>query len=193
MGLRLHRSGQVSGTSDRPAGTDDSRCVTAWYLVYTKGNQERVARENLERQGYSTYLPLMTIRRRRSGKMATRAAPMFPRYLFIQLSEGTDDWGPIRSTVGVANLVRFAERAARIPDDLIVALRRSEDEEGLHQAPSRSVWPGDRVRIEEGVFAGYEAIFQAKSGQDRVLLLLEIAGNSVRLQLKEREIGRATD
>jgi len=168
---------------------DTAQSSRAWYLVYTKPLQEKVARENLARQDYEAYLPLIRNRRRRAGRGVDVVEPMFPRYLFIHLNSTTDNWGPIRSTVGVANLVRFANRAARVPCDLIEALRVREDDAGL-QAVERSRFErGARVRIEEGPFAGYEAIFHASSGQSRVLLLLEVAGKVARLQVDETAIG----
>ena len=48
---------------------------------------------------------------------------MFPRYLFIQLDRENDNWMPIRSTIGVQNLVQFGGIAARVPDNLISDLR----------------------------------------------------------------------
>lgn len=154
-----------------------------WYLLYSKPRQERLALENLERQRYEAYLPLIRNRRRRQGRFTAIVEPMFPRYLFIHLSDESDNWGPIRSTIGVANLVRFGPEAARVPDDLVVALRGREDESGVQVLPQPDFRPGDRVRICEGVMAGYEAIFQARTGKERVMLLLEVAGKLARIQV----------
>jgi len=162
--------------------------VQAWYLVYTKPQQERLAVENLDRQDYETYLPVLWSRRRRAGKSITRLEPMFPRYLFIHLDDSTDDWGPIRSTVGVANMVRFANRAAKVPDALIAALHDREDGDGVQQVERPTLSAGERVRIEEGPFAGYEAIFEAATSQSRVLILLDIAGKQARMKIDENFI-----
>lgn len=160
----------------------------AWYLVYTKPQQERVALENLLRQGYESYLPLVRVRRRRQGRYVKIVEPMFPRYLFMHLSDETDNWGPIRSTIGVSSLVRFGVLPARVPDDLIDTLRAREDEEGLQKVEPVELQPGDRVRIVEGVMAGYEAIFEAGTGRERVSLLLEIANTTARVQVSGHDI-----
>jgi len=148
--------------------------MDAWYLVYSKSQQERIALENLERQGYRSYLPMIRNRRRRKGRFTAVVEPMFPRYLFVYLSDETDNWGPIRSTIGVANLVRFGMRAARVPDSLILTMQ-SREKDGVHTFDPPEFKSGDRVRIVEGLMAGYEAIFQAKTGKERVLLLLQLA------------------
>jgi transcriptional antiterminator RfaH len=149
-----------------------------WYLVYCKPRQETIARENLARQGYETYLPFMREARRRQGRRISVIAPMFPRYLFIHLSSQTDNWSPIRSTLGVVSIVRFGRVAAAVPDDLITALRSREDSQGLQSLPVEEYKPGSRVRITEGSFAGYEGIFQVSSSRDRVTVLLDILGRS---------------
>lgn len=151
-----------------------------WYLVYCKPRQEAVARENLARQGYETYLPFMRDARRRRGRRVSVVVPMFPRYLFIHLSNRADNWAPIRSTLGVISLVRFGSSAARVPDDLIGMLRSREDAQGIQLLPVEEYKPGSRIRITDGSFAGYEGIFQAPTGRARVTVLLDILGRKTR-------------
>ncbi len=160
----------------------------AWYLVYCKPRQESVARENLIRQGYETYLPVMRDVRRRKGRRVTLIAPMFPRYLFIHLNRQTDNWAPIRSTLGVVSIVRFGRMAARVPDELVKLLRSREDQQGLQILPVEEYKPGSRVRITQGGFAGYEGIFQAATGRDRVTVLLNVLGRKARTTVDSASI-----
>lgn len=157
-----------------------NQAIKKWYLVYTKPRQEQVARANLERQHYGVYLPLAQEHKRRRGKPTDVIVPLFPRYLFINLDSQTDDWGPIRSTLGVVALVRFAYQPAQVPDDLIETLRGREGPEGLVTVTRDVFRRGTRVRINDGKFAGYEGIFFARSGHDRVVILLDIMGKNAR-------------
>jgi transcriptional antiterminator RfaH len=161
--------------------TDDKR----WYLVYCKPRQEKTALLNLARQGYESYLPLMREPRRRHGRRVSVVAPMFPRYLFVHLDQTTDNWGPIRSTVGVASMVRFGQRATPIPDSLIDCLRGREDEEGIQNVMPEALKSGARVRILDGPFTGYEGIFQVRTGKERVVVLLDILGRQARASVDE--------
>ncbi|HEC16388.1 MAG TPA: transcription/translation regulatory transformer protein RfaH [Sedimenticola sp.] len=169
-----------------PAATTDND--RAWYLIYTKPQQERRALENLERQGFEAFLPLLRTFRRRRGKRLEVLEPMFPRYLFVHLSEAVDNWAPIRSTLGVSRLVQFGGEPARAPIGLVRILQAGTDEAGVHSRPPRDYQPGEPVRIADGPFAGYEGVFQARSGAERVLLLLEIAGQTARLQIPELDL-----
>jgi transcriptional antiterminator RfaH len=44
------------------------------------------------------------------------------------------------------------------------------------------------VTIVEGPFAGVNAIFQAESGKERVMLLLDLLGRSNRVQVQSHQI-----
>ena len=162
-----------------------------WYLIYSKPRQEALAKENLERQGYSTYLPLLRTPRRRLGRRIIRIEPMFPRYFFIHLDTQSDNWAPIRSTIGVTSLVRFGMTPSPVPDDLIEVLRDRDDSSGVQDIPMHEFEVGDKVRIEEGPFMGYEGIFLAKTSQERVLVLLDIVGRSAKARIEVTALGPA--
>ena len=161
--------------------------MEAWYLIYTKPQQEKIALENLTRQRYHSYLPLIQRQKRHRRRGLRVVEPMFPRYLFVHLSDN-DNWGPIRSTKGVAHMIRFGKTPATVPDDLIEGFRAGEDETGVHAYIAPEHRPGDRVVISAGPMTGYEAIFTAASGKERVLLLLEVAGKMAKLQLAADQI-----
>lgn len=157
---------------------------TAWHLIYTKPRQERTAREQLERQGYTTYLPEI----RQSSQSHKPIAPLFPRYLFIRLTAGRDDWTPIRSTRGVSSLVRVGMKPATIPDQLISAIRKRADADGFHRLGNDTLKMGDRVRLVSGPFADYEAIFSEKRAENRAIILLNLIGKQNRIEVSAHNI-----
>lgn len=157
--------------------------MKAWYLIHSKPKQESIAREQLERQGYQTYLPMAYIYRRRRGRQVRIIAPMFPRYLFIHLCDVNDDWRPIRSTIGVANLVSFGTDTPKVPDSLIDSLKTREDDVGIQVIPGKSFSVGDRVRVKEGMFEGYEAIIHARTPKERVLLLMKVVEKYIKVEM----------
>jgi len=159
-----------------------------WFLIHTKPRQEGIALENLDRQGYPCYLPMLPAEKLRQGKLVNIQEPLFPRYLFIQLGQGstTQSWSPIRSTRGVSRLVSFGNEPARVPADLVQMLQdhdadRSQDVQTLFKS-------GDKVLIQEGPFAGLEAIYQMKDGEGRVMVLIELMSKPAQLKLQARQI-----
>lgn len=150
-----------------------------WYLVYTKPRQELSAKVNLERQGYEVYLPMVSCRKRSRGDNFLVYESMFPRYLFIHLAEGLDSWAPIRSTIGVSHLVRFGLELAQVPENLISQLKADANKDGYFEAKPKKIKPGDRLRVAEGVMEGYEGIVLARTGKERVKLLIDSINSSM--------------
>jgi transcriptional antiterminator RfaH len=159
-----------------------------WYVIHTKPRQESQAVENLERQGYTAYCPQITISKRRRNAWHQVSEPLFPRYLFIELTEGEDDFGPIRSTLGVSNMLRFGGKPAIIGNDIIESLRQQECDSRETPDPEIPVKPGDRVRVLEGPFAGLEGIFQNSSKDARVIILMELLGRENRVSVDRDSI-----
>jgi len=147
-----------------------------WYLVYTKPRKEEVAADNLIRQGYEVFLP--KLRESQQGRRMTKnkVVPLFSRYLFISLNCNTDQWAPIRSTLGVSMIVRFGSLPLAVPETLVNRLKTEVSEHGYIDVPEKTYTPGEAVRINDGTLAGYEAIFSARNGNDRVIVLLNIIG-----------------
>ena len=160
----------------------------SWYLVVTKPQSEFKAQENLLRQGYETYLPLVQTSRRRNGKNIKRTEVFFPRYIFISLDTETDNWSPIRSTFGVAGMVRFGGMPAQVPKILIDKLKNNEDEFGLQSTEKKELKPGDKVGIIGGPFDGYKVVFQKRKSTERVSVLLDIVGKNTQVTLSVHEL-----
>ena len=99
-----------------------------WHLIYTKPHQEKVAFDNLIRQNYQCYLPLINTEKILRGKKILTKEPMFPRYLFVRLShDGQQNWSPIRSSKGVSHLVNFGGLAASLDDETMDNLQQKID------------------------------------------------------------------
>lgn len=167
---------------------DENNQNRSWYLVVTKSQSEFKAQENLLRQGYETYLPLVQNSRRRNGKNIKRTESLFPRYLFIHLDKETDNWAPIRSTIGVAGLVRFGGMPAVVPEKMIANFKNNENEFGLQSVETKELKPGDKVEIIDGPFEGHTAIFQKLKNTERVSVLLDIVGKNTQVTLSADEL-----
>lgn len=160
----------------------------SWYLIVTKPKSEFKAQENLLRQGYEVYLPLVQNIRRRNGKNIKRTEAFFPRYLFILLNKETDNWSPIRSTIGVAGMVRFGGLPAQVPNILVEKLRENEDEFGLQVINTKELKKGDKIGIIDGPFKGCIAIYQKMKSTERVAVLLDIVGKNTQVTLSVHEL-----
>lgn len=157
---------------------------TSWYLVHTKARQEETALTNLERQKYRCYMPMLHLEKIRRGKSVIVEEPMFPSYIFVQLenSGNGQSWTPIRSTLGVRELVRFGGQSPRVDPDLIVALLEREH---MQQANPQALFAaGDKVVVMEGAFTGMEAIYQTADAERRSMILLNMLNKPVQMRIE---------
>jgi transcriptional antiterminator RfaH len=157
----------------------------SWYLIHSKPRLEKVALENLERQGYPCYLPVLRLEKLRRGALVVLDEPLFSRYLFVQLDTDSSarSWTPIHSTRGVSRLVRFGVEPARVDDALVAYLRQQQAQE-----VKRLFEPGQRVQVIEGAFAGVEGVFQIDDGQARAMVLIELLSRQVRLPVAAAQL-----
>ena len=156
-----------------------------WYLILTKPCGEALARANLERQDFEVYLPRVAVAVRRQGRWCQSVAPLFPRYLFLHLNEGRQALAPVRSSLGVSDVVRFGAHYAIVPDGIIQDLqKRADPETGLHRlATPSALVGGEPVRVAAGAFEGLSGVFERHAGPDRVVVLLSLLGQEAAVHI----------
>ena len=155
-----------------------------WHLIYTKPHQEKVALDNLTRQNYQCYLPLINKEKILRGKKILIMEPMFPRYLFVRLShDGQQNWSPIRSSKGVSHLVNFGGLAPSLDDETMDKLQQKIDKAIVVKVFSI----GDKVEILNGPFKGMEAIFNTYKGEERAMLLLNFMAKNLAAKFNLRD------
>jgi transcriptional antiterminator RfaH len=172
-----------------------SRGGAPWYCLQTHHGAELEAEWHLRNQGFAAYLPQFeTIRPNRQ----TRIAPLFPCYLFAQVTERAPSWGPMRSTRGVSTvLVRpgTPDPAPVLPAALLVLWRQC--------APNGVIYPRDKtkarqplpsilgamVEVEAGAFTSFQGICQQEA-RDRVAIMLSILGRETTVWLPREGVRR---
>lgn len=140
--------------------------MLGWYCVIARPQQEARAALELEKQGFTVYLPKL------------EAKPMFPRYLFAAFDRDRDNWGSIKSTRGVSDLIRSNGIPSQLPRramDAIMSYTTATPEPTDGQTEFSR---GQVVRIETGVLAGLQGLFQTDV-RGRTACLLEILGKRV--------------
>lgn len=148
-----------------------------WYLLKTKPRQESRAKENLENQQLTTYLPVLI-------RKDERVEPLFPGYIFIAATTGPGAMGAVRSTRGVMDFVRFGTELAFARESLIQEIRAVE---GHFRGVPRFV-PGQEVVCKSGPFAGLRGIFEAESGEERCIILLNLLNSPRPVQVAQDQL-----
>jgi transcriptional antiterminator RfaH len=123
------------------------------------------------------FYPCTALRVRAGRKRAGRKArPYFPGYLFIRVDLNQVGLSALQWMPGAAGVVAFGGQPAWVPESLIHAIQRRVEAINAAGGVPASAWrQGDLVRICEGPFAGYQALFDIHlSGGERVRVLLSL-------------------
>jgi transcriptional antiterminator RfaH len=143
-----------------------------WYALHVKPHKEPAVAGLLEAKGYEVYYPVLHVKP--VNPRSRKERPFFPGYLFVCLELSESGLSILRWTEGTHGLVEFGGEPASVPDNLIEELKeRLADLELRDLSGPAPFEKGDRVRIVDGAFEGYEAIFDTTlPDRDRVQVLL---------------------
>ncbi len=159
-----------------------------WYLAYTKPRQEQIALNNLQQQGFDAYLPLYKKFKKTEQGPVALFEPMFPRYILLRPGKPEQSLSVVRSTKGIASLVRFGFEPAQIQDDLVQRIRQLEQDR--NQATLQELGnlrAGQTVRLQHTALGGIEGLVQSVSSK-RVAVLLEILGRPMVVELEHHQV-----
>ncbi len=149
-----------------------------WYVLRVKPHKERSVCEQLKLRDLDVYFPVLKVNP--VNPRSARERPYFPGYLFVKANLDEIGLNGLSYVPGAQNLVNFGGVPARVPLNLIQEIKQRlaviESQGGL---TLEKLKPGDRVRITSGLFAGYEAIFDARlPGNRRVQVLLSFLSSA---------------
>jgi transcriptional antiterminator RfaH len=160
---------------------------TKWFLVKTKALNEARVVARLGGAGYEVLFPKFR-RKSRRHRGAFELRPLFPTYLFVRFPG--DHLKTIKYTHGVARVISFGLEPQEVDEEIVAAIRRRMDEEGIVQLEAKQVAlsRGQKVKIGEGPFAGLDAIFlEELPDRERVVLLLD-AVSSYKLTIEKQSL-----
>jgi transcriptional antiterminator RfaH len=162
---------------------------TQWFVLTTKPREEQRAYDNLTSQGYEVFYPKITKIVKEKGLKAVALQPLFPNYLFIQLDKQVANFNAIRSTRGVSSFVRFGLSQATIDNSIIDDIKQSiaTEKQGKTLDELLDYCQGDTVELTEGSLKGLKAIYQAKDGLERSILMVKMLGQESQVIVKNQE------
>ena len=162
-----------------------------WYLVQLKPNGHRLAKANLERQGFKTFLPLQNVTTRSAHKFVDRHVPLFPGYMFVELDTAQNAWRKVNSTLGVARIVSLGGTPTPVPSAIINEFISRCDDDGILR-PTLGLEVGQDVQVLRGPFANFVAKVEEISPDQRVWILIDLLGQSSRISVTKDAIALAS-
>lgn len=158
-----------------------------WYVVQTIRGREQFAKEGLERQKVPTYLPLFSKPVLRRNVVCNQVSAFFPGYLFVSLPPSSSLWRSVGGTYGVSRIVRFGDVPASAPSGFIEQLRSRTGVDGVLGFEDH-IRVGDQVRIVGGAFDQVYGRLCSIEPAERVIVLLNLLGREVPVNVPRRSI-----
>ena len=164
-----------------------------WYAVHTRSRHEDRVHLGLVQKAFNAFLPKMEIWSARKDRRKRIMIPMFPGYLFVELSSLDNATKvDVLKTFGVVRILgkpRGAEPLP-IPDEKIDAIRRivqSKVEVQQFQYPK----VGEPARIIDGPFKGMEGlVIRTDYEKELFVIAIELLQRSVAIKLEGFQIAR---
>lgn len=160
---------------------------TTWFLAQLKPNCAKIANQNLKRQGFRTFLPMVEETRQRHGKFVNALLPLFPGYIFVAFDVTGGPWRAVDSTYGITRLVSFGRKPASVPLDLVSQLMLHCGISGTF-LPPKLLKLGDQVRLTTGPFANFIAEIEKITPDRRVWILMNIMGEQTRVAVEAKQL-----
>ena len=157
-----------------------------WFIAQIKPNSYKTAAQNLERQGFETFLPKMELTHRQQNKFFVKYVYVFPGYMFVCFDPRIITWTKINSTYGVSKILTFNKKPSEISSDLILEIK-IRYEINSNPTQKEKLQKGDSIKFSSGPFTDLIAKVESAEGKNRIWILLEAMGGYQRLKLQNVE------
>ena len=144
-----------------------------WYALRSKPQKEDVVWRQLQSKGVEVFYPRLRVNP--VNPRARKVKAYFPGYMFVQVNLEESGLSAFQWMPHAIGFVTFGGEPSTVPEHLIHAIRNKV--KAISEAGGINLdglKPGDMVRVQDGPFAGYDAIFNERlPGTERVRVLLE--------------------
>jgi transcription antitermination factor NusG len=151
-----------------PTAKEDNK---KWYVFYVKAKHERKAEALLNRDGFTTYLPIVKTLKQWSDRKKSVEEPLFKSYIFVFVVH--HQLYDVLQNPSIIKYIRFNDEPATIHQkhiDLIKSLILNKTQ---FEASTPSVKVGETIRLKTGPFKGQKGIVKEIRGKKKLLILLE--------------------
>ena len=170
-----------------------------WYVLKVQSNREKSIRENLirrmKREGLEPFfgdirIPTEKVVETKGGKKKVVERKLYPGYLMIQMQLNDETWYLVRETAGVGDFTGAARKPMPMEPHEIARMLGTGVTEEVEKAkePTKvkiDFARGDKVKIKEGGFEGFEGVIDAiDDANGRVTVLVEIFNRSTPVELE---------
>jgi transcription antitermination factor NusG len=154
----------------------------AWFALQVRSRSEKKVLQFLTKEGFDVYLPLLSTIKQWSDRKKKVQLPLISSIVFIRINpvllytscQHPSVFGPIK----------YLGRPATVRTEEIENLRILASSGFLSDWKETSrIERGEKVRLNEGPFAGLEGVFVGEKANNRIAVNLDSLGKSIVVEL----------
>jgi len=177
----------TSGSERTGLMTNQAAPVTNWYAVKTRPRHEKMVVRQLEKRGFTTFLPVASQLRQWSDRRKLVELPLFPGYTFLRMVYQPEQRLRVLSTEGIVGFVGTHGQGMPIPDGQIEHIQSLlAAKVPFESYPFLKV--GQRVRIRSGSLNGTEGILIEQESDRMLVISVELIQRSISIRLQGYEV-----
>jgi len=186
-------TGSVEDKAKKKA--DEGPIEMDWYILKVQSNRERsiadalrrkIAIEGLDKYVDEIIVPTEKVTEFKGGKKKIVERKLYPGYIVVHMHINDDTWFAVRETSGIGDFTGAGGKPSPMLPHEVARIVQTEEEESA-EAPKLDIRfkTGDRVKVKDGTFEGFEGevgTIDAQSG--KIQVMINIFGRSTPVELE---------
>jgi transcription antitermination factor NusG len=159
-----------------------------WFALYVKSRHEFVALDELQKKGIATFLPSVKRWRLWKDRRKLIEFPLFPGYLFVNLSPGFEEFANVLKTRGAVTFISAEPGHPSSVSHEEINFLKLLIESGKELDIYPHLTEGACIRVRRGPLKGAEGVLMKKQDQHMLLVNIKLLGRSVGLKIYADDI-----
>ncbi|MBF0231671.1 MAG: UpxY family transcription antiterminator [Desulfamplus sp.] len=160
-----------------------------WYALLTRSRFENVVTEAIQKKSIDIFLPRIKVQSKRKDRKKIIDVPLFPGYLFVNISLNPNEHLNVVKTVGAVRLLGSHNGPIPVPDSHIESLKLiTSVGTAVVTGVTFALMHGDPVMVVNGPLAGLKGEFMSYKGKGRVIIRIDALGQFAGVEIDEDDI-----
>jgi transcription antitermination factor NusG len=166
-----------------------------WHALYVRSRAEKKVLWQLEENGFTAYLPLITQMKQWSDRKKKVEEPLFKSYVFVYSNER--EYIPILNVYGVIKFVTFERKAVIVPENQILAIKKFvndfEKGEEYKMMNNEELKVGQKVRIINGPMKGLTGKLETIRNKRHLIVYIDVVGQCIPVHIPRAKVEPCAD
>lgn len=152
-----------------------------WFALYTRSRAEKHLAQELSKNGFEVYLPLIKTLRQWKDRKKWVEVPLFYSYIFIRMTHR--DYFKVIGYKNAVCFIRFDNELAEIPEWQINNLKILVNSRKKFEQSNTKLELGERVIVHMGVLKGLVGNVIEHRGSNKVVIRIDTIDQNLKVDI----------